>query len=117
MPFATLGTADTEGDRASHLDRPSVFRLNVGVSRETYGRLFGSHPTPPGAAAVVETGHDFTALDVLILHPVYATQSWVCVLNPGAATWEPMRLLFEEAHRRAAERHVRRDGGVSASDG
>src|SRR5437763_14498011 len=72
LPFATLVTRDNEYDRASHLDRPSVFRLNIGVSKDTYRSLFGPQPPRPGADGVVDTGHDFTALDQLLPHPVYA---------------------------------------------
>src|SRR4051794_33244395 len=53
MPFATIVTRDYgEFDNTSHLDRPGVFRLNVGVSRETFHRLFGevSSADPPDAA-------------------------------------------------------------------
>src|SRR5262245_58216495 len=69
MPFATLVTNDLY-DQASNLDRPSIFRLNVGVSKETYRSLFGSPPGPPAANGVVETGHDFTTLDQIMPHPV-----------------------------------------------
>ena len=40
-------------------------------------------------------------------HPVYAAQSWVCVLNPSDATFESLRPLLAEAHQRAAERDAR----------
>ena len=45
LPFATLGAQDDDYDRASNLNRPGVFRLNIGVSRDTYRALFG--PAPP----------------------------------------------------------------------
>lgn len=41
LPFATLIAADTEYDRISNLDRPDVFRLNIGVSKQTFQSLFG----------------------------------------------------------------------------
>ena len=47
MPFATLATQDNDYDRASDLGRPAVFRLNVGVSRDTYRRLIGEDPPRP----------------------------------------------------------------------
>src|SRR2546421_6265466 len=82
LPFATIVTKDYgEFDNASNLNRPDVFRLNIGVGRETYRSLFGT----PGE---VTTGHDYTALDQLLPHPVYAPQSLVCVLNPSAAMFE-----------------------------
>ena len=106
FPFATIVTKDYgDFDRASNLNRPGVFRLNIGVGKDTYRALFGPQPAPPGASGVVDTGHDFTALDQLLPHPVYAPQSWVCVLNPGEATFQQtVRPLLAEAYDRAVKR-------------
>ncbi|MBL8047005.1 MAG: hypothetical protein JNL09_10710, partial [Anaerolineales bacterium] len=41
LPFATLITADNEYDQISQLNRPGVYRLNIGVSRQTFQALFG----------------------------------------------------------------------------
>lgn len=109
LPFATLATKDDEYDRASNLDRPSVFRLNIGVRKQTYRSLFGPQPSRPGADGVVNTGHDFTVLDQLLPHPVYAMQSWVCVLNPSDATLqEVVRPLLAEAYDLAVGRDAKR---------
>lgn len=109
MPFATLARQDSEYDRASNLERPGVYRLNIGVKRETYLALFGPHPA---AAAdpkdAVDTGHDFTALDTLMPHPTYAPQSWVCVLNPSDETFVKVQALLTEGHAMAMERHRHR---------
>jgi hypothetical protein len=109
MPFATLGTKDDDYDRASNLNRPSVFRLNIGVSKETYRSLFGPQPSPPGISGVVDTGHDFAALDKLMPHPVYAPQSWVCVLNPTTETFQSVQPLLAEAYELAVSRHEKRE--------
>jgi hypothetical protein len=62
FPFATIVTKDYgDFDNASNLNRPGVFRLNLGLSRTTYESLFGP---APGSGAVA-SGHDFTALDRL----------------------------------------------------
>jgi len=96
FPFATIVTKDYgEFDDASDLDRPGVFRLNIGLSEETYERQ---------VAAGAE--HDFTALDRLMPHPVYGTNHWVCVLNPSEATFETLKPLLEEAYGRAVRRHA-----------
>ena len=105
LPFATLATQDNEYDRASHLDRPSVFRLNIGVSRDPYRSLFGTQSPRLGPDNVVDTGHDFTTLDQLMPHPVYAPQSWVCVLNPSEATFQIVQPLLAEAYNLAIKRH------------
>ncbi len=106
LPFATLVTGDTY-DRASHLSRPSVFRLNIGVGKKTYRALFGPQPPRPDADGVVDTDHDFTALDVVLPHPVYAPQFWVCVLNPGEKTFQAVRPLLGEAYHRSVKRHAK----------
>jgi hypothetical protein len=51
--------------------------------------------------------YDFSALDTPLPHPVYWTQSWVSVLNPGPVTSDLSRSLLTEAHERAIARHKR----------
>jgi hypothetical protein len=90
LPFVTIVTKDYgDFDKQSNLDRPGVFRLNIGVRRPTFQSLFG------GAAAPT---HDYATLDQLMPHPVYAPQSWVCVLNPSTATFESLKPLLAEAY-------------------
>ena len=101
LPFATIASADNEGDRVSNLDRPGVFRLNIGVSRSTFQSLFG-------AGKVDTSAYDFTALDTLMPHPDYAAQSFLCVLNPSDATFETLRPLLSEAYNLAVRRDARR---------
>jgi hypothetical protein len=99
LPFATIVTKDYgEFDRASDLDRPGVFRLNVGVSRDTFRSLFPAD----------QSGYDFAALGTLLPHPVYAPQSFVCVLNPSADTFtHVVQPLLAEAYGIVARRHPR----------
>lgn len=104
FPFATIVTKDYGGfDEASNLNRADVFRLNVGLSRDTFHTLFGY---PPTGDSVGNTDYDFADLDQLMPHPAYAQQSWVCVLNPGFETFEMVKPLLAEAHSRAAAQHV-----------
>jgi hypothetical protein len=45
MPFATIVTKDYgDFDNRSQLDRPGVYRLNIGVSREPFGRFLALQP-------------------------------------------------------------------------
>jgi hypothetical protein len=101
LPFATMIGADQPHDRYSDLDRPGVFRLNIGVSRETFQSLFGT--AKPDVSA-----YDHTALDTIMPHPEYAAQNWVCVLSAGQATFEKVRGLLAEAHGLAVRREARR---------
>src|SRR5437764_3945666 len=65
FPFATLVTSDIY-DNVSNLGRPGVYRLNIGVGKETFRKLFG-----PGPAPAADSGYDFAVLDQIIPHPVY----------------------------------------------
>jgi hypothetical protein len=104
LPIATIVTKDYgDFDNASQLNRPDVFRLNIGVGRDTYRALFGR---APGEDVTARTDDDFAALDRLMPHPVYGLQSWVCVLNPSAETFEAVKPLMAEAYSRAATRHA-----------
>jgi Family of unknown function (DUF6194) len=105
FPFATIVTKDYgDFDNRSNLNRPGVFRLNVGVSSQTYRGLF---PT--------DGDHDFTALDTLMPHPVYGGQHWVSVLNPSEATFEKLRPLLDEAYRIAVRRNEPRGRSATRS--
>ena len=110
FPFATIVTKDYgDFDSASNLNRPGVFRLNIGVSRETSRALFGAEPPRAAADDDGERGHDFTALDQLLPHPVYGRQYWVCVLNPSAATFQAVvRPLLAEAYDLAVSKGAKR---------
>lgn len=111
LPFATIVTKDYgEFDNTSQLNRPEVFRLNIGVSRDTFRALFGF---APGEDRAESADYDFTAMDQLMPHPVYAPQSFVCVLNPSLETFEAVKPLLAEAQSLAAARyaHRRPEGG------
>ncbi|UBU15833.1 DUF6194 family protein [Nonomuraea gerenzanensis] len=101
LPYATIVTKNYEGfDTASALDRPGVFRLNAAVGRVAFERIIGYSPA---AHAEHHAGLDYTVLDQVIPHPLYAAQSWVCVLNPQDE--ERTRAILTDAHARAAQRH------------
>jgi len=97
LPFATIASSDNDHDRVSHLDRPGVFRLNIGISKETFRALFGSGPIDP-------VGYDYTALDQIMPHPDYAAQNFVCVLNPGERTLNRVLEMLAEAFALATRR-------------
>ena len=102
LPFATIASTDNEYERISNLDRPGVFRLNIGVSKQTFQSLFG-------ADKVDVSAYDFTALDTLMPHPDYAAQSWLCVLSPSDPTLEKVRTMLAEAYDIAVRRHTRKN--------
>ena len=109
--FGVIGQSDLGQARQRALapalrrDRPDVFRLNIGVSRDTFRALFGYAPGEDSAAGAV---YDFAALDRLMPHPVYASQSWACVLNPSPETFEAVKPLLADACSRAATQYASR---------
>ncbi|MEL7086953.1 MAG: DUF6194 family protein [Planctomycetota bacterium] len=73
--FATVKEKDGDNDRASNLDRPGIWRLNIGVRKETFVERFGPTPLRPVKGGVVAGTWDFTQLDTLTPHPVYGWMS------------------------------------------
>jgi len=100
FPFATIVTKDNEFDNASKLDRPGMFRLNLGVGKETFRALFGEQPAAP----------DYSAIDMLMPHPLYAKMYWVSVINPSAQTFERVKPLIAEALSLARSRKTGQGG-------
>ena len=105
FPFATLITRDHPYDDVSDLDRAGSYRLNLGLTRETYRSLFGRPPVERDARGMVDTGVDPATRDRLMPHPIYAGQHWVCVVDPQPRTFEELRPLIVEAHQLAARRY------------
>ncbi len=101
LPFATIATADSDYERISNHLRPGLIRLNIGVSRPTFRLLFG-------ADRADVSHYDYTALDLIMPHPDYAAQNWICVLNPSEATFEKVRTFLAEAYELARVRADRR---------
>jgi hypothetical protein len=107
IPFVTIVTGD-HYDSASELDRPGAYRLDIGLTRATYAAWFGAAPTQRDANGVLETGFDYAAADTVMPHPIYASQHWVCVVNPGDATLDTVWTLLAEAHGFAARKYANR---------
>lgn len=99
--FATIASTGNEYEQVSRLDRAGVYRLNIGVSRETFKSLFG-------AEKVNASDYDFTALDTLLPHPDYSAQFFICVLSPSDATFEQVRPLLAEAYEIAIRKFNQR---------
>ena len=101
--FATIVWTDEFDQSSEVLRQPGVFRLNMGVSRATFDRLIESDTEP-----------DFTALDRILPHPVYARQLWLSILNPSESTFQEVVIpLLTEAHDRLAAQRARHGLGGS----
>ena len=112
FPWLTLVTSNFN-DPFSDLDRPGVFRLNIGLSKQTFRARFGTPKLPSGPDGAAASGasahdYDFSALDQMLPHPVYGRQYWVCVLNPSAETFATdVQPLLAEAYEQAVSKYQR----------
>ncbi len=110
--FATIVWSDAmdEGSdppRPSELSRPGVYRLNIGVSKETFGRLVGD---------IVDA--EYAAFDRFVPHPVYGRQHWVAIVNPSHESVRDLVLpLLTEAHERLAAARARHSHAEPESRG
>jgi hypothetical protein len=102
--FCTLKQHDGANDKASTLDRAGVFRVAIGLAPARYNTLFGERPARPVKGGYVASGHDFTALNVLMPHPVYAWMGWAQILSPSRDRFDEILPLIEEAHAAAVEK-------------
>jgi hypothetical protein len=100
-PFATIASTGNEYEKISALDRAGVYRLNIGLSRETFQLTFGK-------GKIDVSPYDFTALDTIMPHPEYSSQFFICVLSPSEATFEKIRPMLAEAYDVAVKRYNKR---------
>lgn len=88
-------------DEASRLDRPGVFRLNVGVGRQAFERQLGFAPAAFGERRGTL---DVSRLDAFLPHPAYGTQGRFCILDPRGHRRGEIGRLLAGAHKRAPRR-------------
>ena len=112
LPFVTIVTNNLY-DLFSRLNRPSVFRVNISISKKTFSALFDDSSQSSNADSSESEGesilaYDFSALDRLMPHPVYGRMYWVCVLNPSEEMFATrVRPLLAEAYELAVNRYKR----------
>lgn len=106
----TVKEKDGENDKASGLDREGVFRVNLGVRKNTFLKMFGTVPKRPPKGGAVDMPCDFTETDKILPHPIYAWMSWICALNPSEETFEKLKPLIREAYEYAKEKFAKRKG-------
>lgn len=104
----TLKDKDGENDSGSCLDRPGVYRLNIGLPADVFVSHFGPKPARPPKGGVIAGPWDFTALNQLTPHPVYGWMGWVAVLCPSAETLEQCKPLLRLAYDKAVASFAKR---------
>ena len=52
--------------------------------------------------------YDFTEIDKIIPHPVYAWMGWISVLNPSNETFTELKTFIQESYEYAVEKFKKR---------
>ncbi len=104
----TIKEKDGENDKGSNLNREGIFRVNIGLRKSTFRNMFGIIPARPAAGELVDMQYDFTSLDTILPHPVYAWMGWISILNPSEQTFEQLKPLIQEAYEFAQEKFQKR---------
>jgi Family of unknown function (DUF6194) len=108
--LASVKDRDGPNDASAELSRPGVFRLSLGITRETYVERFGVIPArPPRGGVIALDGYDPTRLDTLMPHPVYGWMYWLQILSPSRASFDALRPLLDEALGLAETKWQRRE--------
>lgn len=100
----TIKEKDGDNDKSSNLDRDGIYRVNIGVRKSTFIKLFREIPKRPSAGEFVDMDFDFSSLNQILPHPVYAWMSWICVLNPSLQTFETLKPLIKESYEYSKEK-------------
>jgi hypothetical protein len=106
--FATIKEKDGDNDRASQLDRPGIWRLNIGIRKATFLSIFNAVPGRPAKGRAIEGQWDFTATDLIAPHPIYGWMGWIAVVSPSETTWQSCIPLIKDAHGRATDAFEKR---------
>jgi hypothetical protein len=104
----TFKEKDGPNDKASNINREGVFRLNIGISKVSFVKLFEQIPARPKAGKAVDMPYDFTELNRIMPHPVYAWMGWVGVLNPDKYIFEKLLPLIEESYNLALVKYKKK---------
>ncbi len=107
----TFKEKDGLNDKASNTDRNGVFRLNIGISKDTFFRLFGERPKRPKAGQIIDMCYDFSELNKIMPHPIYGWMSWICILNPTKETFNKLFPLIEEGYHLALKKYEKKVKG------
>ncbi|GFI61680.1 hypothetical protein IMSAG049_00841 [Clostridiales bacterium] len=104
----TIKEKDGNNDKGSNLNRENIYRVNIGLRKQTFLNLFGYLPKRPPAGGIVDMDFDFTELNKIMPHPVYAWMGWISILNPSRETFESIKPFIKEAYEFAQEKFKKR---------
>lgn len=104
----TVKEKDGDNDKGSRLDREDVYRVNIGVRKDTFIKLFGKIPERPCKGGIVDMDYDFSTTGEILPHPVYAWMGWICALNPTEQLFEELKPHIQESYEYAKEKFKKR---------
>lgn len=104
----TIKSEDGPNDKASQLNRTGVYRLSCGLPADKYCDLFGAKPKRPAKGQIVDLPIDFTTLDQIIPHPIYAWMGWVCINNPSKETLSRFLKLMDFSYEKAKQAYIKK---------
>lgn len=113
--FATIKESDGPRDKASRLDREGVYRLSTGIGKKHYQTLFGPVPPRPAKGEIIGGHHDFTVLDTLTPHPIYAWIGWIAINSPDQSQ-EILRHWLDVAYQNAVAKFRKKTEPTRKSD-
>lgn len=107
---ATIKEKDGPNDQSSKLDRENIYRLSFGIGKKHYQELFGALPKRPEKGKIVELDIDFTKLQQLMPHPIYAWMSWVAILSPKTENIKMLQHLLNISYEKATHLFFQKAG-------
>jgi hypothetical protein len=106
--FATIKESDGPNDRASKLDREGIYRFSIGVGKKQYQEMFGEVPKRPTKGNIVSLDFDFSTLNEIMPHPIYAWMGWVFILNPELEVIESIKNLLDISYLNCLMKYKRK---------
>ena len=64
----TLKEKDGDNDKSSNLDRDNIYRVNLGVRKYTFLKMFGTIPKRTGKGGIVDMEYDFSLINQTNFH-------------------------------------------------
>lgn len=113
--FCTLKNKDGENDKASHLYREDVFRMNFGLSKKKFLSIFNTIPKRPLKSGIIKGDYDFQSTDTLTPHPIYGWMAWVSILNPSKTSIKDLKPLIDESYEICIEKYKKKIQSVGLS--
>jgi hypothetical protein len=112
IPFATIVTSD-KYDSYSDLARTDIYRINIGVGKQTFRSMFPVDDHHDEDTTADEIVYDYKALSTIMPHPEYHRMYWICVLNPNDDTFHKVEPMLREAYDAAVLKYRRTQEAVS----